>query len=186
MVHLFEIPHCCSKFTIPPPKKNLLLTKCSEGGATVNNESFRCRENFVAETAESNQVRQSQGLEGFLKLQKPNQIKPKQKSKPMAKISSLLLKVWHSTKTCVWLDQYIYIFIFEEEGNIWCSKSTLIISYQIWGSWVAQCFRPLPSAQVMISLSWDGAPHRALCSAGSLHPPPPLSFPLPTCDLSNG
>ena len=28
--------------------------------------------------------------------------------------------------------------------------------------------RPLPSAQVMIPGSWDQAPHRALCSAGSL------------------
>uniref|UniRef100_A0A8C7AWE2 RRM domain-containing protein n=1 Tax=Neovison vison TaxID=452646 RepID=A0A8C7AWE2_NEOVI len=29
---------------------------------------------------------------------------------------------------------------------------------------------PLPSAQVMISGSWDRAPHQALCSAGSLLP----------------
>ena len=32
-------------------------------------------------------------------------------------------------------------------------------------------FRPLPSAHVMISGSWDGAQHRALCSVGSLHSP---------------
>ena len=43
------------------------------------------------------------------------------------------------------------------------------------GLMVAQWFRPLPSAQVMISGSWDGAPHQALCSAGSLLTP--LSLP---------
>ena len=45
--------------------------------------------------------------------------------------------------------------------------------------------KPLPSAQVMNSGSWDRAPHRALCSAGSLLPPF-LSLPasLPTCDHS--
>ena len=30
--------------------------------------------------------------------------------------------------------------------------------------------RPLPSAQVMISGSWDGAPHQALCSEGACIP----------------
>ena len=42
--------------------------------------------------------------------------------------------------------------------------------------------KPLPSAQVMNPGSWDGAPHRALCSAGSLLS---LSLPasLPTGDL---
>ena len=43
--------------------------------------------------------------------------------------------------------------------------------------------KPLPSAQVMIPGSWDGAPHRALCSAGSLLPPLSLPASLPTCDL---
>ena len=53
------------------------------------------------------------------------------------------------------------------------------------GAWVAQWVKPLPSAQVMISGSWDRVPHRAPCSAGSLLPPL-LSLPasLPTCDLS--
>lgn len=41
---------------------------------------------------------------------------------------------------------------------------------------------PLPSAQVMISGSWDGAPHWALCSAGSLLPF--LSLSLPTSLLT--
>ena len=36
------------------------------------------------------------------------------------------------------------------------------------GAWVAQWVKPLPSAQVMVSGSWDRAPHQALCSAGSL------------------
>ena len=45
----------------------------------------------------------------------------------------------------------------------------------IWGAWVAQWVKPLPSAQVMISESWDRVPHRALSSAESLLPPPSLS-----------
>ena len=45
-------------------------------------------------------------------------------------------------------------------------------------AWVAQWFKPLPSAQVMMSGSWDRAPHRALCSAGSLLPPLALCLPL--------
>ena len=52
------------------------------------------------------------------------------------------------------------------------------------GTWVAQWVKPLPSAQVMISGSWDRAPHRALCSAGSLLPPLSLPASLPNCDLS--
>ena len=39
---------------------------------------------------------------------------------------------------------------------------------------------PLPSAQVMIPGSWDQALHWALCSVGSLLPPPSL----PTYDFS--
>ena len=39
------------------------------------------------------------------------------------------------------------------------------------GRLVAQWVKPLPSAQVMISESWDRAPHWALCSTGSLLPP---------------
>ena len=41
---------------------------------------------------------------------------------------------------------------------------------QMRGTWVAQWVKPLPLAQVMISGSWDRAPHRALCSTGSLLP----------------
>ena len=53
------------------------------------------------------------------------------------------------------------------------------------GAWVAQCVKSLPSAQVMISGSWDQAPHQTLLSrehASHLHPPLPAS--MPTCDLS--
>ena len=46
------------------------------------------------------------------------------------------------------------------------------------GAWVAQWVKPLPSAQVMISGSWDRVPHRALCSAGSLLPSLSLSVCL--------
>ena len=52
------------------------------------------------------------------------------------------------------------------------------------GAWVAQSVKHLLSAQVMIPVSWDRAPHRALCSAGSLLPPLSLLASLPTCDLS--
>ena len=50
------------------------------------------------------------------------------------------------------------------------------------GTWVSQWVKPLPSAQVMISGSWDRAPHRALCSGGSLLLPLSLPAALPTCD----
>ena len=40
--------------------------------------------------------------------------------------------------------------------------------------------KPLPLAHVMLSVSWDRAPHQALCSVGSLLP---LSHCLPLCLL---
>ena len=46
--------------------------------------------------------------------------------------------------------------------------------------WVAQSVKCLPSAQVMISGSWDQALHQAPCSAGSLL----LLLPLPLLVLS--
>ena len=49
------------------------------------------------------------------------------------------------------------------------------------GAWVAQWFKPLPSARVMISGSCDQVPHRALCLVGSLLPF--LSLCLPLCLL---
>ena len=54
-------------------------------------------------------------------------------------------------------------------------KPKTIIRDEEGGTWVAQWVKPLPSAQVMISGSWDRALRRALCSAGSLLPP--LSLP---------
>jgi len=53
-----------------------------------------------------------------------------------------------------------------------------------WGAWVAQLVGRLPSAQVMIPGSWDQAPHRAPCSAGSLLLPLPLLLPLLVLSLS--
>jgi len=52
---------------------------------------------------------------------------------------------------------------------------TIIYNSEVWGAWVARSVKHLPSAQVMISGSWDGARHQASCSAGSLL----LSLPLP-------
>ena len=49
------------------------------------------------------------------------------------------------------------------------------------GTWVAQWVKSLPSAQVMISGSWDRAPNQDLCSVGSLLPA--LSPCLPLCLL---
>jgi len=49
----------------------------------------------------------------------------------------------------------------------------------MWGAWVAQMVKHLPSAQVMIPGSWDQALCPAPCSAGSLLlllPLPPLLF----------
>ena len=60
----------------------------------------------------------------------------------------------------------------------------LLLETRPWGIWVAQCVKPLPSIQVMISGSWDRALHRAVCSAGSLLPLSlSLSASLSTCDL---
>ena len=44
-----------------------------------------------------------------------------------------------------------------------------------WGTWVAQWVKHLPSAQIMIPGSWDGAPHGDPCSSGNLL----LLLPLP-------
>ena len=46
------------------------------------------------------------------------------------------------------------------------------------GARVAWSVEHLPSAQVRIPGSWDGAPHAAPCSAGSLFLLPPLLLPL--------
>ena len=46
-----------------------------------------------------------------------------------------------------------------------------------WGTWVAQSVKSLPLAQFMIPGPWDGAPHLASWSAGSLLVP--FSLPLP-------
>ena len=52
------------------------------------------------------------------------------------------------------------------------------------GTWVAQSFKSLPSAQVMIQGSWNRVPHRAPDSAGSLFLPLPLPTAPPACVLS--
>ena len=52
------------------------------------------------------------------------------------------------------------------------------------GAWVAQLVKNLPSAQVMISGSWDQAPDQASCSERSLLVPPPL-FLLPILSLKS-
>ena len=44
--------------------------------------------------------------------------------------------------------------------------------------------KPLPSAQVMISASWDQALHPSPCSVERLLLPLPLPATLPTCPLS--
>ena len=46
------------------------------------------------------------------------------------------------------------------------------------GTWVAQVVKCLPWARVMISGSWDRAPHVAPCLAGSLLLPFPLLLPV--------
>ena len=50
------------------------------------------------------------------------------------------------------------------------------------GTWVVQLVKRLPSAQVMISWSWDDAQHQVPCSAGSLLFL--LSLPLPQLVLT--
>ena len=62
-----------------------------------------------------------------------------------------------------------------------------IVKMFMWDAWVAQLVKQLPSAQVMISASWDRVPHWAPCSAGSLLLPLPLPATLSVCapSLSN-
>ena len=49
---------------------------------------------------------------------------------------------------------------------------------KMWGAWVAQFVKHLPSAQVMIPGSGDQVPHQALCSMASLLLPLSLSLLL--------
>jgi len=51
-------------------------------------------------------------------------------------------------------------------------------------AWVTQSVKHLPLAQVMNLGSWDQAPHRSLCSAGSLLLPLPLLLPLLVLSLA--
>jgi len=58
---------------------------------------------------------------------------------------------------------------------------------KITGAWVAQLVKRLPSAQVMVPGSWDGAPHWAPCLAGGLLLPLPLPllvFLLSFCQIN--
>ena len=61
------------------------------------------------------------------------------------------------------------------------SDTSSLYQERWWDTWVAQSVKHLPSAQVMISGSWDGALGQAPCSVGSLLLPPPLP---PACELS--
>uniref|UniRef100_M3Z7Y0 Uncharacterized protein n=1 Tax=Mustela putorius furo TaxID=9669 RepID=M3Z7Y0_MUSPF len=70
----------------------------------------------------------------------------------------------------------------KHSGGLTVSLVLMTARIRIWshpGARVAQWVKPLPSAQVMISGSWDRVPHRVLCSAGSLLPS--LSLCLPLC-----
>ena len=60
----------------------------------------------------------------------------------------------------------------------------LVINTQERGAWVAQLVNCLPLAQVMISGSWDGAQHRALCLAGNVPHCPPTPGPPTALSLS--
>ena len=53
-----------------------------------------------------------------------------------------------------------------------------IKSTQSGGTWVVQSVKRLPLAQDMNSGSWDGAPHQAPCSVGSLLLTLPQFLPL--------
>ena len=66
---------------------------------------------------------------------------------------------------------YISISIYFNTMSHRCKKVNKFLA-----AWVTQWVKWLPSAQVMISGSWDRAPHWAPCSAGSLL----LHFPLPS------
>ena len=62
--------------------------------------------------------------------------------------------------------------------------SMLIKKWSSWGTWVAQLVEHLPLAQIVISGSWDWAPHWAPGSAESLFLPLLLPLPPPTCAVS--
>ena len=114
---------------------------------------------------------------------------------------NLMGKIWSHVKKIGSFERKITVLngdvqcLIDWEGDIWVkiwrwwSKPCMyffVLRFYFWGAWVAQWVKPLPSAQVMIPGSWNGAPHPhlALCSAGNLLPPPPLPASLPTCDLS--
>ena len=60
-----------------------------------------------------------------------------------------------------------------------CPKEYILKIKSNRGTWVAPLVKRLPSAQVMILGSWNGAPCQAPCSAGSLFLPLPR-YRLPT------
>ena len=61
-------------------------------------------------------------------------------------------------------------------GNVWHGDYSQECC--IAGTWLAQSVKRQPSLQVMISESWDQAPHQAHpCSVGSLLLLPPLTLP---------
>ena len=58
-----------------------------------------------------------------------------------------------------------------KNSNTWRLKSILLKNEWVRAPGWLSGLKPLLLAQVMIPGSWDRAPHRALCSAGSLLPP---------------
>ena len=72
-------------------------------------------------------------------------------------------------------------FVELEGSDHYRESSRLII---LWDTWVAQWIKYLPSAQVMISGSGNGAPHQGPCSVGSLLLPLPLLLLLLGLSLS--
>ena len=92
--------------------------------------------------------------------------------------------------TCIWISYVTgwlspYIININDQMFNWKTVSSRFLKIHLWHAWVAQSVKHLPSAQVMISGSWDWVPHGVPYSAGSLLLPLPL--PLPTvyvCMLS--
>lgn len=75
--------------------------------------------------------------------------------------------------------------LWQEQGR----KSIIVFSHKLnenlfsSGNWVAQFIKHVPSAQVLISGSWDRTIYRAPCSTGSLYLPLLLLILTPSHSL---